>query len=636
MPDWFYRTLSQPVLFALSPERGRNLALGMMGRLARLPLGKYAIDVLGHMVPDARLALRHGALRFCTPVGIGHGLDMQLQATHALRRFGAGLIEVGPVGSDAAAPRNIRRDVVAQTLIWDGEHCLSIAQVLARLPKRIDPRITVLARLQPDQPDELVTQCAALKGKVQAVAIAAGHATAARVQAAGLPLLAVLDAQQPDDVIRAHTQSALAMGCAGVLVDATLGAVRVFGATTLAATLAATRAARASAGPDALILSSGGIHQPQDALDVYAAGATIAMVDSGMVFGGPGLIKRIDDALMHRLLEPHVAAPDVEFEPSRSMLAESWPWLFLFGLALLLGSIIAIAIALGPVLLPYDEVFIAHSVAQLMALNPRLPGFLTHDRITLAGIMATVGICYSGLAWNGARRGWHWAEGTVLVSATIGALTFFGFLGFGYLEPFHAFVSTIMTIFLVAAFRSTLAPAQHWPAPVLRESPAWQRALWGQLCWILFGIGLLGAGLAISAVGISTVFVPSDLDFIGGLPGCAHGADCIASLHPRLLPLIAHDRATVGGMLISAGFCYLLSSMWGFRRGERWLWRTLVLAALPAFACVVWVHWHIGYLDTLHLAPVWGALALWATGAWLSHAHLCEKFPDSPSTGRAD
>jgi hypothetical protein len=49
MPDWFYRTVSQPVLFRLPARWARDLTLGFMGRLARLPLGPAIIDFLGHM-----------------------------------------------------------------------------------------------------------------------------------------------------------------------------------------------------------------------------------------------------------------------------------------------------------------------------------------------------------------------------------------------------------------------------------------------------------------------------------------------------------------------------------------------------------------------------------------------------------
>ena len=107
MPDWFYRTVSRPVLFRLSAERARNVALGFMGLLCRLPLGSLVIDFLGHMRADRRLTRDYLGVTFPTPVGIGPGLDTRAVALPALARFGIGFLEVGPVtlaGSAGAAP----------------------------------------------------------------------------------------------------------------------------------------------------------------------------------------------------------------------------------------------------------------------------------------------------------------------------------------------------------------------------------------------------------------------------------------------------------------------------------------------------------------------------------------------------
>ena len=46
--------------------------------------------------------------------------------------------------------------------------------------------------------------------------------------------------------------------------------------------------------------------------------------------------------------------------------------------------------------------------------------------------------------WGGIRRGLHWAKTTVVASAFTGFLSFFLFLGFGYFDPLHAFVTAIL------------------------------------------------------------------------------------------------------------------------------------------------------------------------------------------------
>ena len=64
---------------------------------------------------------------------------------------------------------------------------------------------------------------------------------------------------------------------------------------------------------------------------------------------------------------------------------------------------------------------------------------------------------------------------------------------------------------------------------------------------IIHGAGLLTAGLIISTIGVTRVFVPEDLAFMQTT------ADALRSANPRLVPLVAHDRATFGGHLGERG-----------------------------------------------------------------------------------
>src|SRR5688572_11385715 len=97
MPDWFYRTVSKPVLFRFSATRARDFALGFMGGLSRLPFGPYLIDFLGHMRADQRLRQSFVETDFPTAIGIGPWLDTHAVAVKALARFGVGFVDVGPV-----------------------------------------------------------------------------------------------------------------------------------------------------------------------------------------------------------------------------------------------------------------------------------------------------------------------------------------------------------------------------------------------------------------------------------------------------------------------------------------------------------------------------------------------------------
>ena len=93
-------------MFRLSPERGRRLALGAMGRLARLPGGPQLIDFLGHM--------RTGSSGV---VGLGALIDPEGSAAGALARFGVAFVEVGPVAiAPDARALEWARDAATQSI----------------------------------------------------------------------------------------------------------------------------------------------------------------------------------------------------------------------------------------------------------------------------------------------------------------------------------------------------------------------------------------------------------------------------------------------------------------------------------------------------------------------------------------
>ena len=155
------------------------------------------------------------------------------------------------------------------------------------------------------------------------------------------------------------------------------------------------------------------------------------------MFGGPGLPKRINEAMEAGAVPPtpRWLAADARGGRAAEM---SWPWTLLMGIGMLAGSVLAFAIATTQVVLPYDEQFVGRTRQQLHAVNGQLLSFLTHGRVTLAGAMASIGVLYAGLSWFGSRRGRHWAKVAIIASAFVDFASFFLFLGFGSFDPFHA------------------------------------------------------------------------------------------------------------------------------------------------------------------------------------------------------
>jgi len=269
--------------------------------------------------------------------------------------------------------------------------------------------------------------------------------------------------------------------------------------------------------------------------------------------------------------------------------------------------------------LPYDESFLGMSRAAMPSLNPRLLDFMAHDRITLSGVMIALGLLYVTLSLFGIRRGLHWAMQTVFFSAFTGFLSFFLFLGFGYLDPFHSFVTVALLQLLLFGVHARLGTYTPPVRPETHGNFAWRLGLWGQLLLVIHGFALLGAGTVISAIGVTHVFVHEDLAFMRTT------AEVLSAAAPRLVPLVAHDRATLGGMLLAAGWVFLLPSLWGFRRGSAWLWWSLLIAGVIAYAAAIGVHYAVGYLSVKHLLPAFGGLGLMLVGLVLAYPFLCRK-----------
>lgn len=602
MPDWFYRTVSRPLLYRLPPRAARSFALAFMGRLARLPLGGRVIDLLGHMRPDPRLAVRTFGTTFPAAVGLGPGLDVEAVALPALARFGVGFLDVGPVAlKPPPHPPRVERHDAAETIAFpDAEPPLGVAAAVPKLAEAARTGVPVLVRLAAETASELANLTAAVAPYATLIAVPAGlHA------AAGRSVLAVV--ADPSDV-------PFVEDAAGVLVDGSIprGTGREIGGTARGPARELVAAVRERFGPALPIVARGGVHEVADALALTDAGATLVEVDSGLVFTGPGLVKAINEAFLARTVPDE---PEAGVRPPQ----RSWFWTLLMGVGMAVGSVLALGIAATRVVLPYDEQFVGMTCNQLRDVNPRLLPFMAHDRVTLAGTMVALGVLYAGLSLGAIRRGQHWAQVAVVHSAAVGFLSFFFFLGFGYLDVLHAFVTGVLFQFLLLAVYADLGPSRPPPDPPTRTDRAWRLGLWGQLVLILHAVGVLGAGVVIGGFGMTTVFVPEDLAFMN-----TTAAD-LAAANPKLLPLIAHDRATFGGMLICFGVVQLLTCLWGLRAKQAWLWWTLLAAGVAGYAPAVAVHYAVGYTDLGHLVPAFAGLLAYLVGLGLLAPHMLRR-----------
>jgi dihydroorotate dehydrogenase len=583
------------------------------------------------MRPDRRLRRTVAGIDFATRIGLGACLDPQFLAPRALSRFGVGFLEIGPITIQPVFDASIERDDANETITF---HSPPENPGLEAVVRRLDglENVPILVRLEECTADsgaferDAATIIERLGPRIAGIILDVSDPAArvdlvqrlarqVRSHGPRLILLAV-PANAPESVVPLIAPQVAERHLDGVFVE---GKRRdapgrcTMGRPFFDETQQAVRRLREALPPEAAIVATGGVHEPIQALELIDAGSDLVGIDTGLVFSGPGLCKRINDAILfrHAAGEPDSTAAEL---PRPGQL--SWFWTLLMGLGMLVGGLMALVIAATRVVMPYDEATVGLTRDQIAAINEHLLHFMQHDRVTLAGTMLSVSILYVALSLYGSRRGRHWAHVAMLASASAGFASFFLFLGFGYFDPFHAFVTAVLLQLLLLAAHCDIPRERLMSPPELTNDRAWRLSQWGQLIFIVHGAVLVVAGCVIAFIGITTVFVPEDLEFM------QTSAECLTAVHPRLVPLVAHDRATFGGMLIACGVCVLLSSLWGFRRGQAWLWWALMTAGGTAYCATILVHWHVGYTSLKHLLPAFGGLAMLLAGGALSWKHL--------------
>jgi len=254
--------------------------------------------------------------------------------------------------------------------------------------------------------------------------------------------------------------------------------------------------------------------------------------------------------------------------------------------------------------LPHDTAYLGMDAKQLCSLHGcRIVHFMIHDRISFGGVLLAIGTMYLWLAEFPLRRGESWAWWAFAISGGSGFLSFLAYLGYGYLDTWHG----AATLFLAPLFLFAL-----WRTRALRTTRVERtkldfrsRAGRGHIILLASTFGIAAAGLVITTVGMTTVFVPQDLEFMDVK------VVELRVLNDRLVPLIAHDRAGFGGALVSCGLAMFVSVL--YMRRSRSHWQALAIAGVCGFSTAVGIHFVIGYMSFTHVAPaVIGCLAFFA------------------------
>jgi hypothetical protein len=300
--------------------------------------------------------------------------------------------------------------------------------------------------------------------------------------------------------------------------------------------------------------------------------------------------------------------------------------------------------------LSHDLRFIRMDMEQLCGLSDgRVARFMFHDRVSFGGAIIAIGVLYLWLEQVPLKAGEAWAWWTFLLSGLAGFGSFMAYLGYGYLDSWHGLATLALLPLYIAGLvlsrncaetqERRLQPAEIHEDPLscpwsggvrcLLQAKArspnhsrWRSRLTiGRALLLATASGLLVGGTTIMLIGMTRVFVSQDLRYIG------LGANEMAAINNRLLPLIAHDRAGFGGAIATCGLL-LFCCVW-FGRPTASLWRAVCVAGSTGFISAIGVHPLIGYTDFSHLAPAYLGAALFSVGTGLSY-RPCVGTPTAP------
>ncbi|MEH7491500.1 dihydroorotate dehydrogenase [Neobacillus niacini] len=606
MPDWSYHPLKKLLLNKISPKTSREFIHKSMSTIASFPGGPSFIGFLGHMKPPKAFQKEVNQTPFPSPIGLSGQIDPNMSGIKAFQELGFGFIEIGPIVlNEPKIQKEPRRENSHILFSADHQEKIPLKLVIQKLTSQ-NIRIPIFARIDAqvnrNEWDIIVQHLTpfvdAFIGTSQQIYSYVDKSLVSMER----PFFVSFSSDEVNNTEIGKLITHASIG--GIIVTAPRQTLDSYWheASNANEYLANRVKQVKDQHPELIVITCGGVETPEEASALDHAGADLLLLSEGYVKAGPGLPKRIHERLL--------------YEEVRPIKKQNWYWSFLFGLSILIGGMIALFFAFTSIILPYDESFIGMTRDDILQINPLILSFMSHDRMALAGTMISGGILYIQLARHGIRNNMHWAKIAFHSAAIIGFIGIFLSIGYGYFDWLHGLFWLILLPIYYLSFREgkriTGAPYSVHGS----NDRAWQYGIYGQLMFIFLGFMIVIGGVVISTIGVSKVFVSTDLSFLCMSP------QMLDRISDKLIPVIAHDRAGFGSALISVGLLVLMISLWGFRKGESWVWNTLATGALPAFIAGIGTHLFIGYTTFIHLLPVYILIIVYLSGLVLSYPFL--------------
>jgi hypothetical protein len=298
------------------------------------------------------------------------------------------------------------------------------------------------------------------------------------------------------------------------------------------------------------------------------------------------------------------------------IVGDGRPLLIATAMALLFSGGFAIFLAAAGEFLPHDIAYLGLSARDLCALRGcRIVDFMIHDRAAFGGAVVGIGVLYLWLTLFPLRSGHAWAWWTLVISGVIGFASFLFYLGYGYLDTWHGIGTLLLLpVFALGMIRTRrILHEPCGPGRLLQPGATLSlgsRSDVGRAVLMAGAVGTIAGGLSITWVGITDIFVPEDLEFMGTT------AAELRHLSDRLVPLMAHDRAGFGGAVLTMGIT-TLCCLW-CAPPSRSLWEAILAAGGVSLSAAIGVHAVVGYTDIWHLMPALAAALSLVVGLYLT------------------
>ncbi len=332
MRDLAWRALLRPLLFRLDPETAHHATLGLARRFPRL------LGALAGGAPPAGLGRTLLGKAIPSPIGLAAGLDKDAVALPLWERLGLGFVEVGTV-TPLPQPGNPRPRVhrlpreraLINRMGFPSQGAEAIAARLERLRASGRwPRIPVAVNLgkNKDTPAETAHDDYARLARrlgpfadwlvvnvsspntpglraLQAKEPLQRIIQATRDAAPGLPVVLKLAPDLEPEALAEAVHFAIDAGVAGVVATNTtitrpvaepagLPEGGLSGAPLYPLARGRIETALAAAGGRIPVIGVGGVDRPERAAELLALGCAAVQVYTGLIYEGPGLVRRLN------------------------------------------------------------------------------------------------------------------------------------------------------------------------------------------------------------------------------------------------------------------------------------------------------------------------------------------------------